>query len=201
VCQPVRSLEVRWIFPGRLTTAVARWFARFPARTQSRQDTYLLEPPLPGVSVKVRGGGPVEMKVYRGSPGILEVAGRARGRLEIWQKWPLALHPLRPGSGEGPAGDRYASGGGSAGSHSPAGRSWRMPSSGAASRGAGWNSPRSAPAVDRARAQITRSTHYVKGRPGPPPAPQAILRDDRQRVGMSVRCRPFRQIIFASRRQ
>jgi hypothetical protein len=81
VCQPVRSLEVRWIFPGRLTTAVARWFARFPARTQSRQDTYLLEPPLPGVSVKVRGGGPVEMKVYRGSPGILEVAGRGRGRL------------------------------------------------------------------------------------------------------------------------
>jgi hypothetical protein len=100
VCQPVRSLEVRWIFPGRLTTAVARWFARFPARTQSRQDTYLLEPPLPGVSVKVRGGGPVEMKVYRGSPGILEVAGRARGRLEIWQKWTIAPRPPSPGSGQ-----------------------------------------------------------------------------------------------------
>jgi hypothetical protein len=52
------------------------------------------------VSVKVRGGGPVEVKVYRGSPGILEVAGRARGRLEIWQKWPLALRPLSLGSGE-----------------------------------------------------------------------------------------------------
>jgi hypothetical protein len=84
VCQPVRSLEVRWIFPGRLTAAVSGWFARLPARTQSRQDTYLLDPPLPGASVKARGGGPVEVKVYRGSPGILEVTGRARGRLEFW---------------------------------------------------------------------------------------------------------------------
>jgi hypothetical protein len=96
--QPVRSLEVRWIFPGRLTAAVAGWFARFPARTESRQDAYLLDPRLPGVSVKVRGGGPVEVKVYRGSPGILEVAGRARGRLEAWHKWPLALRPPGPDS-------------------------------------------------------------------------------------------------------
>ena len=28
---PVRSLEVRWIFPGQLEAAVAGWFARFPA--------------------------------------------------------------------------------------------------------------------------------------------------------------------------
>jgi hypothetical protein len=95
----VRSLEVRWIFPGPLTAAVAGWFARFPARTEAREDAYLLDPRWPGVSVKVRGGGPVEVKVYRGSPGILEVAGRARGRLEAWQKWPLALRPFGPGSG------------------------------------------------------------------------------------------------------
>lgn len=93
-CQGVRSLEVRWIFPSRMTAAVAGWFGRFPARTESRQDTYLLDPPLPGVSVKVRGGGPVEVKVYRGSPGILELADRARGCLEAWQEWPLALHPV-----------------------------------------------------------------------------------------------------------
>jgi hypothetical protein len=99
-CQPVRSLEVRWIFPGRLTAAVAGWFGRFPARTEARQDTYLLEPPLPGMSVKVRGGGPVEVKVYRGSPGILEVAGRARGRLEAWHKRPLALRPVSRPSGQ-----------------------------------------------------------------------------------------------------
>jgi hypothetical protein len=40
------------------------------------------------------------VKVYRGSPGILEVAGRARGRLEAWQKWPLAPRPLSLGSGQ-----------------------------------------------------------------------------------------------------
>jgi hypothetical protein len=99
-CQTVRSMEVRWIFPGPLTAAVAGWFGRFPASTESREDAYLLDPRLPGVSVKVRGGGPVEVKVYRGSPGILEVAGRARGRLEAWHKWPLALRPPGPGSGE-----------------------------------------------------------------------------------------------------
>jgi hypothetical protein len=53
----VRSLEVRWIFSGQLTAAVARWFARFPAEVESREDTYLVDPPLPRVSVKVRGAG------------------------------------------------------------------------------------------------------------------------------------------------
>ncbi|MEV0798224.1 hypothetical protein AB0I34_11075 [Kribbella sp. NPDC050281] len=82
-----RSLEVRWIFPGRLETAVTEWFGRFPIETESREDSYLLEPQLPGLSVKVRGGMALEVKKYHGSPGILEVADCARGRLESWQKW------------------------------------------------------------------------------------------------------------------
>ena len=53
VSSGVRSLEVRWIFPGRLEAAVAEWFGRFPARVESREDTYLLDPQLPG-----GGGGP-----------------------------------------------------------------------------------------------------------------------------------------------
>src|SRR5260370_38557740 len=66
-----RTLEVRWIFPGQLETAVAGWFARFPA----------------------------------GSPGILEVVGRARGRMESWQKWSFPFTP--PGQDRGdPAGWR-----------------------------------------------------------------------------------------------
>ena len=84
VTEAVRSLEVRWIFPGQLEAAVARWFARFPATVESREDTYLLDPPLRGLSVKVRGSGALQVKVYRGSPGILEVAGRARGPLQSW---------------------------------------------------------------------------------------------------------------------
>jgi hypothetical protein len=50
-------------------------------------DVYLLDPHLSGLSVKVRESRALEVKVYRGSPGLLEVAGRARGRLESWQKW------------------------------------------------------------------------------------------------------------------
>jgi hypothetical protein len=102
VSSGVRSLEVRWIFPGQLEAAVAGWFGRFPAGAESREDTYLLDPPLPGLSVKVRGGGALEVKVYRGSPGILEVTGRARGRMESWQKWSFPLSTPSPGSGDPP---------------------------------------------------------------------------------------------------
>ena len=93
VTNAVRSLEVRWIFPGQLQAGVAGWFGRFPARTESREDTYLLDPPLPGLSVKIRRGRALEVKAYLGSPGVLQVAGRARGLMEGWQKWsfPLSL--------------------------------------------------------------------------------------------------------------
>ena len=76
-----------------------------PGWTESREDTYLVDPRLRGLSVKVRGGGALEVKVYRGSPGILEVAGRARGRLQSWQKWSFPFSPPRQDSGD-PAGWR-----------------------------------------------------------------------------------------------
>ena len=94
VTEGVGDLEVRWIFAGQLEGAVAGWFGRFPTRTESREDAYLLDPRLRGLAVKVRGGGALEVKVYRGSPGMLEVAGRARGRMEAWQKWSFPFSPL-----------------------------------------------------------------------------------------------------------
>ncbi len=100
VTEAVRSLEVRWIFPGQLEAAVAGWFGRFPAGTESREDTYLLDPPLPGLSVKIRGGGALEVKAYQGSPGILQVAGRARGLMEAWQKWSFPFSPFSQDSGD-----------------------------------------------------------------------------------------------------
>jgi len=103
VTEAGRSLEVRWIFPGPLEIAVARWFSRFPQTAESREDTYLLEPPMRGLSVKIRGGRALEVKVYRGSRGTLQVPGRARGRLEAWQKWSFPCGPLRPDSAD-PAG-------------------------------------------------------------------------------------------------
>jgi hypothetical protein len=56
---------------------------------ESREDVYLLDPRLPGMAAKLRNGRAFKVKVYRGSPGILEVAGCARGRLESWDKWSL----------------------------------------------------------------------------------------------------------------
>jgi len=95
--QLMRSLEVRWILPGQLEATVTEWFARFPARAESREDIYLVDPQLEGMSVKLRQGRALELKVYQGSPGFLEVAGRARGRLEWWEKWSFPGDP--PGRG------------------------------------------------------------------------------------------------------
>ena len=97
VTERMRSLEVRWILSGQLETAVAGWFARFQSGVESREDIYLADPQLPGLSVKLRQGRALEVKVYQGSPGILEVAGRARGRLESWDKWSFPCDP--PGWG------------------------------------------------------------------------------------------------------
>jgi len=104
----VWSLEVRWILPGGLADVVAGWFARFPAETTVLEDAYLLDPHLPGLSVKVRESRALEVKVYRGSPGLLEVAGRARGRLESWQKWSFPHGPASLDSAD-PAGWRRVS--------------------------------------------------------------------------------------------
>lgn len=96
----VLSLEVRWIFCGELAGAVEGWFGRFPAETMALKDAYLVDPYLPGLSVKVREGRALEVKVYRGSLGLLEVAGRAHGRIESWQKWSFPHGPPSPGSGD-----------------------------------------------------------------------------------------------------
>ena len=106
--QGVGSLEVRWILRGQLAGVVAGWFGRFPAETTALEDAYLLDPYLPGLSVKVRGGRALEVKMYRGSPGLLEMAGRARGRLEAWQKWSFPHDPPSADSGD-PAGWRLVS--------------------------------------------------------------------------------------------
>jgi hypothetical protein len=65
VIEGLRSLEVRWILPGQLEPAVAGWFGRFPAETVSREDAHLLGPELGGLSVKIRAGTALQVKVYR----------------------------------------------------------------------------------------------------------------------------------------
>lgn len=94
------TLEVRWILPGPLEAATIEWFRRLPASTETREDTYLLSPWLDGLSVKIRADAELDVKAYRGSPGVLEVPGRARGRLDTWQKWSFPLGPKSEHTGD-----------------------------------------------------------------------------------------------------
>jgi len=97
------TIEVRWILPGQSNAAIASWFGRFPAWLDSREDAYLLHPVLRGLAVKIRAGQVLEVKEYHGSLGILDAAGRARGRLEFWRRWSFPFGPLGPGEA-GPGG-------------------------------------------------------------------------------------------------
>lgn len=90
------TAEVRWILPGLLDAQLVGWFGRFPAGMDSREDAYLIDPLLRGLSVTIRTGRRFEVKLRDSSPGILDVAGRARGRIEAWRKWsfPIGLLEL-----------------------------------------------------------------------------------------------------------
>ena len=91
------SLEVRWIFPGQLDTAVAAgWFPGLQPEAESREDAYLLDPGLDGLSVKIRAGQARDVKMFLGSPGILDLPGRACGRMQFWRKWSFPVSPLNP---------------------------------------------------------------------------------------------------------
>jgi hypothetical protein len=90
------TVEVRWILPGQLDAAITEWFRRFPAWTEAREDAYLIHPVLRGLSVKIRAGRELEVKLCHGCPGILDAAGHARGRLESWRKWSFPFGPLGP---------------------------------------------------------------------------------------------------------
>ena len=102
VREGTQSLETRWIFPGQMETGVARWLGRFPAETESREDTYLVNPELRGLSVKIRAGTALEVKEYCGSLGTLLVGGRASGHMQSWQKWSFPFIPLSRGIGDPP---------------------------------------------------------------------------------------------------
>lgn len=80
------SLEVRWIHAGRLPEPLAQRLAPFPD-VEVREDWYLTDPVIPGLSVKVRGGAELDVKVLSHGGGRLSLPGGARGRLELWHKW------------------------------------------------------------------------------------------------------------------
>lgn len=96
------TLEVRWIRPGTLSPAMIDWFGASDGDVERREDVYLVGRHIRGMSVKIRGGSQLDLKVARGTQGILDVKGRAAGEMESWQKWAFPL-PSRPaGDAESP---------------------------------------------------------------------------------------------------
>lgn len=80
-------MEVRWLRPGGLAPALIEWFTPFVDEVETREDTYLVAEHVTGISVKIRGGERLEIKVAGGDGGVLDVARQARGRTQYWQKW------------------------------------------------------------------------------------------------------------------
>jgi hypothetical protein len=81
------TLEMRWIRPGELDARTLEWFERFPAAAESRDDDYLINPNLTGLSVKIRRGHALEVKAFRGRRGVPSLAGHLEGFVESWQRW------------------------------------------------------------------------------------------------------------------
>ena len=97
VTEGVGSLEVRWIFPGQIETAVAEWFGRFPAETQSREDIYLVDPhAAPTVGKGPRGRGTGGEGVPR-QPGNPRSAGTRLRTHAVLAEVVLSVQPARSG--------------------------------------------------------------------------------------------------------
>lgn len=90
---PLQQLtyEVRWIRPGRLGGDVAEWFSRFSHVSEARDDHYLVAPPMPGLSVKIRGGSSLDIKQRLGVVGALEVDGVGAAQIGSWSKLSFLL--------------------------------------------------------------------------------------------------------------
>ena len=102
VTQEAPTLEVRWLRRGVLPTSMTDWFSAFGGQIETRTDTYLVTGRVRGVSVKIRGGLRLDIKVSIGDRGVLDVPGYAHGRTQAWKKWSLPIPPLREADAESP---------------------------------------------------------------------------------------------------
>ena len=99
----LKTLEARWIHAGSLPAALIESVAPSPAEIEIREDCYLVAPLLQQIGVKFRGAVQLDLKVFGGSPGNLQLAGGTCGGLEIWRKWTV---PVGADSGHPRGADR-----------------------------------------------------------------------------------------------
>ena len=81
-----------------------------PGHQGTREDTYFPNPHLPQLCVKIRGGEAVEVKVYRGSPGILMWRDVPAGAWSPGISGPFHVIRLAKAAVTRPGGGRFASG-------------------------------------------------------------------------------------------
>ena len=93
---------MRWLRPGGLAPSLIEWFTPFVDEVETREDAYLVAEHVTGISVKLRGGERLEIKVAGGDGGVLDVARRARGRTQYWKKWSFRTPVVSEEDVEGP---------------------------------------------------------------------------------------------------
>ena len=71
------------------------WFSASVGQLETRTDTYLVIGQAEGLSVKIRGGLRLDIKVSIGDEGVIDLPGHARGRTQSWKKWSLPMPPVR----------------------------------------------------------------------------------------------------------
>jgi len=95
------TFEVRWIHRGPIPEAMFGWLGPFVDWIEQREDRYMVDPAIPELGVKIKGGVELDLKALRGSPGELEVPGGGLGHIEIWEKWRFPLDAVSLPSAEG----------------------------------------------------------------------------------------------------
>lgn len=93
----LKTVEVRWFFPGEIPPAVTTWFisaAPYSVREPIRTDYYLNLLNRESVGIKVRQGR-LEVKQRQSSIGRFQIQEGVTGHLESWRKWGVSLGELR----------------------------------------------------------------------------------------------------------
>lgn len=85
--EPLDTAEVRWFADGALPRSFVEWFSDMGRSgvVETRSDIYRVGD-APDVGLKRRDYGPLELKIRRGSGGVLSIGGGVHGRIEEWRK-------------------------------------------------------------------------------------------------------------------
>jgi hypothetical protein len=85
------TTEVRWLRRGAAPSDLTEWFSRLPHVVETREDRYLVNPQITGLSLKIRGNESIDVKQRQSSLGVVHLAGRMTGSADTWLKTSVPL--------------------------------------------------------------------------------------------------------------